>query len=62
MHAITKESSQEYAQIPRTEWVKNWPGQVVLAVSQMYWTIGVEEALAQGKKRALIEHEEFLGN
>lgn len=38
---------QAYAIDPRTTWVKEWPGQVVLCVSQIYWTLEVHEALKQ---------------
>jgi len=30
---------------PREQWVQNWPGQVVLCVSQIYWTSYVHAAL-----------------
>ncbi|KAJ3111551.1 Dynein heavy chain 1, axonemal [Phlyctochytrium bullatum] len=33
----------------RTAWVLDWPGQVVLAVSQTYWTKEVTEALKTGQ-------------
>ena len=33
----------------RDEWVLSWPGQVVLAVDQIYWTHGVESALRETK-------------
>ena len=39
---------QAYANEAREKWVKEWAGQVVLCVSQMYWTIEVHEALAMG--------------
>ncbi|KAK9870899.1 hypothetical protein WA026_009856 [Henosepilachna vigintioctopunctata] len=34
----------------RTEWVLSWPGQVVIAGSQAFWTAGVEDGI---KKNAL---------
>lgn len=39
---------QHYMKVSREEWVKNWPGQVVLAVSQVFWTIEVHEAIRGG--------------
>ena len=39
---------QAYANQARETWVKEWPGQVVLCVSQIYWTIEVHEAIASG--------------
>lgn len=35
-----------YATTPRTQWVLQWPGQVVLAVSAIYWTQDVSAAMA----------------
>lgn len=35
-----------YANESREQWVLNWPGQVVLAVSQIFWTSLVEKAIA----------------
>ena len=32
----------------RTDWVKKWPGQAVLCVTQKYWTDEVEKALSTG--------------
>ncbi|VEL33344.1 unnamed protein product [Protopolystoma xenopodis] len=36
---------QAYEQDPREEWVCDWPGQVVLCVSQIFWTLEVSAAL-----------------
>lgn len=35
-----------YATTQRTQWVLQWPGQVVLAVSAIYWTQEVSAAMA----------------
>lgn len=34
-------------QTPRTEWVLNWPGQVVIAGCQTFWSSEVSEALEE---------------
>ena len=36
-------------QTPRTEWVLQWPGQVVIAGCQTHWTKEVSEALLENK-------------
>ncbi|XP_030634236.1 dynein heavy chain 1, axonemal [Chanos chanos] len=41
-------SLQVYPQQPRTEWVLSWPGQVVIAGCQTFWTTEVSEALEKG--------------
>ncbi|ELU12017.1 hypothetical protein CAPTEDRAFT_196412 [Capitella teleta] len=37
-----------YAMEVREEWTKDWPGQVVLCVSQIYWTLEVHECINDG--------------
>lgn len=37
----------DYPKIKRTLWVQNWPGQIVLCVSQIYWAISVHKCFGQ---------------
>ena len=39
---------QAYPLSQRSEWVKEWPGQVVLCASQVFWTREVHEAIKGG--------------
>ncbi|KAJ3086325.1 Dynein heavy chain 7, axonemal, partial [Quaeritorhiza haematococci] len=48
--AVIEEAYYAYQQTPRENWVLDWPGQVVLCVGQIYWTLGVEHAISQGKR------------
>jgi len=34
--------------VPRKTWVLQWPGQVVICVSSIYWTEEVSEAIRKG--------------
>ncbi|KAJ3154924.1 Dynein heavy chain 7, axonemal [Geranomyces michiganensis] len=43
-----EEAYYDYQKRPREQWVLDWPGQVVLCVSQIYWTLGVEKAIRAG--------------
>lgn len=42
-------ATEDYTVTPRKEWVTKWPGQVVLVVSQMFWTQEVEQVFQEGK-------------
>ena len=44
---------QAYPTRPREQWVLEWPGQVVLAVGQVFWTSSVVEAIQEGGHSAL---------
>ncbi|CAF0823905.1 unnamed protein product [Adineta steineri] len=53
LKSVRQVIEQSYVAYPneyRSEWVTNWPGQVVLCVSQIYWTTEVQEALINGVK------------
>uniref|UniRef100_A0A3Q3STI9 Dynein, axonemal, heavy chain 1 n=1 Tax=Mastacembelus armatus TaxID=205130 RepID=A0A3Q3STI9_9TELE len=41
-------SLKDYPKQPRVEWVLSWPGQVVIAGCQVFWTAEVSAALEQG--------------
>uniref|UniRef100_A0A803W4G1 Dynein axonemal heavy chain 1 n=1 Tax=Ficedula albicollis TaxID=59894 RepID=A0A803W4G1_FICAL len=43
-----EKSTAVYPETPRTTWVLEWPGQVVIAGCQIFWTKEVSEALEAG--------------
>ncbi|XP_032896217.1 dynein heavy chain 3, axonemal isoform X1 [Amblyraja radiata] len=45
---VIKEGIANYVELPRKKWVIQWPGQVVIAVSSIYWTSEVSDAITQG--------------
>lgn len=45
---ILRASLAVYSEMPRTEWVLKWPGQVVIAGCQTFWTKEVTQALIDG--------------
>jgi dynein heavy chain, axonemal len=53
LHTITSKSVKAYATMDREKWLLDWPGQVVLSVSQIYWTRSVDEALRRGGSEGL---------
>jgi dynein heavy chain len=54
---IMKKSFNQYQTITRTDWVKKWPSMVILTISQIMWTTGVDQAIKNGTLR---EYEELL--
>ena len=42
---------QIYLDVERCRWVKDWPGQVILCVSQIYWTMEVHNAIKMNLRR-----------
>lgn len=46
LRTILGESLKTVKEAPRDQWVLEWPGQVVIAASQSFWTAGVENGIA----------------
>jgi hypothetical protein len=38
LHSLTVKAKADFQQRPRAEWIRKWPGQLVISVSQIYWT------------------------
>ncbi|RUS89800.1 hypothetical protein EGW08_002412, partial [Elysia chlorotica] len=45
LRKVVIDSNTGYKVTPRKRWVVEWPGQVVLCVSSLYWTLEVTEAM-----------------
>ena len=42
-----------YDQDPRRKWVLDWPGQIIIAASTVYWTTDVTDAIKNGTLKVL---------
>ncbi|XP_063078071.1 dynein axonemal heavy chain 3 [Engraulis encrasicolus] len=46
---------EQYPKVPRNRWVLQWPGQVVICASSIYWTTEVSEAIVNNTLPAYVE-------
>ncbi|XP_074137053.1 dynein axonemal heavy chain 3 isoform X1 [Sminthopsis crassicaudata] len=52
---VLKKGIDAYAEVPRKQWVLEWPGQVVICVSSVYWTKEVSEAIVNDTLLVFLE-------
>ena len=52
------ESCKDYRKRPRGEWVLNWPGATLIAGSNIFWTLEVEQALNESGNAGLVTYFE----
>ncbi len=50
---VTSDAVTAYTQEPRKKWVLDWPGQVIIAASTVYWTADVSDAIEHGTLKVL---------
>lgn len=48
LQEVCRRAYEAYPLSDRVHWVTDWPGQIVLCASQMYWTQEVNESIQKG--------------
>jgi uncharacterized protein (TIGR00296 family) len=59
LKGICKDSLAAYLTVARTSWVRQWPGQIVLAVNSTHWTTEVELAIKEYGKEGLEAYKDL---
>jgi dynein heavy chain len=52
---VIKDATKDYVKTPRKKWVIEWPGQVVICSSQIYWTSETEDAIRTNTLKDYLE-------
>jgi dynein heavy chain len=47
LRKVIMDANAAYSNTPRNRWVLEWPGQVVICASSIYWTSEVTEAMKE---------------
>ena len=53
LHSLTVQAKADFQQRPRAQWITQWPGQLVISVSQIYWTQAVSASIRKGGAQGL---------
>ncbi|KAJ3238670.1 Dynein heavy chain 3, axonemal [Chytriomyces hyalinus] len=59
VHQQIQQGLKAYGENPREKWILEWPGQVVICVSQIFWTKEVTEAIRKGGVAGLKAYKEL---
>jgi dynein heavy chain len=59
VHQQVTNAMKAYSETKREKWVLEWPGQVVLCVSQIYWTQEVTQVIRKGGRKPLRSYKEL---
>ena len=54
---VSKQAHEDYPVTKRSEWALKWPGMVVLAIDQIFWTRETEAAISAHGLRGTKEYE-----
>jgi len=57
---LAQKATKSYSPSNRTDWVLSWPGQIVIAGSQIHWTLGAEKAINKEGARGLKKYHQKL--
>ncbi|OAF71836.1 Dynein heavy chain 12, axonemal [Intoshia linei] len=61
IHDVINQARIAYTENERCDWVRVWPGQIVLCVSQIYWSADIEAILIDGgDKKGIINYGKQL--
>ena len=51
---VAADAVKAYPVTDRKKWVLDWPGQIVIAASSIYWTEEVTEAITNGTLKVIM--------